>query len=580
VTVRDNGRTGLKDIVRIFLTAPGTRPTSVLMCMMLAGVFELVGAGMVLPLVGAAANLSNRSNSMLATLIGGLFELMSVRPTIGRLLLILALCMALKCLLSFVAMSYVASAVADVSTRVRRLLLDALMDVRWSYFTEHHPGLLANAMSQEASGAAEAYNNCAVIMTESLKIGVALLIAVLVSGTFFFTAMLGAVFVAAPMMKLVKASKRSGQRQWERTARLVAYVQDAFANMKALKSMQRQDPYAELFARNIGHLREALVRTNITRHALNYGQDTLISSVICLGLYLGMTVFGMALPELLVLGFVFIQFIQGVKKLQTALQGFYETEPAFAHCMGMIAEARTLAEQNHGTRVPSLEQGRLEGVSFGYSHGLVLEDVTLDIPAKAITVLVGPSGAGKTTMVDVLIGFHKPLRGRVLIDDVPLEEISMKAWRSIIGYVPQELALLHGTIKENIALGDESISDDQIWSALAQAGIENFVARLPGALDCEVGQMGTKLSGGQRQRISLARALVRRPKLLVLDEVTSALDQQSEAAICSNVTALAHQYTIVAITHRPAWLKIASRVYKVDAGRTSSADMMQSAVGQ
>jgi ATP-binding cassette subfamily C protein len=382
---------GFRDIVRIFLTAPGTRPLSVLMCMLLAGVFELVGAGMVLPLVGAATNLSNHPSSTLGMLVNRLFEVLDIEPTIGRVLLVLGISMALKCLLSFAAMSYVACAVADVSTRVRRLLLDALMDVRWSYFTEHHPGLLANAMSQEASGAAEAYNNCAVIMTESLKIGVALLIAVLVSGTFFFAAMLGAVFVAAPTMRLVKASKRSGQRQWERTARLVAYVQDAFANMKALKSMQRQDPYAELFARNIGYLREALVRTNITRHALNYGQDTLISSVICLGLYLGMTVFGMALPELLVLGFVFIQFIQGVKKLQTALQGFYETEPAFAHCMGMIAEARRLAEQNHGTRLPTLDKGcRLEGVSFGYSSGLVLDDVTLDIPAKAITVLVGP----------------------------------------------------------------------------------------------------------------------------------------------------------------------------------------------
>jgi len=243
--------------------------------------------------------------------------------------------------------------------------------------------------------------------------------------------------------------------------------------------------------------------------------------------------------------------------------------------MSMIAEADALAEQNHGTRQPTLEKGcRLENVSFGYSDALVLEDVTIDIPAKAITVLVGPSGAGKTTMVDVLIGFHKPLRGRVLIDDVPLDEIDMKKWRTIIGYVPQELALLHGTIKENIALGDESISDDHIWAALGQAGVQGFVEQLPGGLQCQVGQMGTKLSGGQRQRISLARALVRKPKLLVLDEVTSALDQQSEAAICRNVTALAHQYTIVAITHRPAWLRIASRVYRVDAGKATFADMM------
>ncbi|HKG75561.1 MAG TPA: ATP-binding cassette domain-containing protein, partial [Aestuariivirgaceae bacterium] len=194
-------------------------------------------------------------------------------------------------------------------------------------------------------------------------------------------------------------------------------------------------------------------------------------------------------------------------------------------------------------------------------------DVDLIIPKGGITVLQGASGAGKTTIIDLLTGLYRPSSGRILVDGVDLTDISLKEWRRMIGYVPQELTLLHTSVIENITLGDVTIGTERVWQALVLAGAADFVRELPDGLEGDVGEMGAKVSGGQRQRLALARAIVARPKLLILDEVTSALDPETERDICDRINALAGEFTVVAITHRPAWSRIASNLYKVAGGK-------------
>jgi ATP-binding cassette subfamily C protein len=202
-------------------------------------------------------------------------------------------------------------------------------------------------------------------------------------------------------------------------------------------------------------------------------------------------------------------------------------------------------------------------VSFGFGHRLVLDDVSMTIPADRLTVLMGPSGIGKTTLVDLLLGLYAPHRGRILVDGTPLTELDLRAWRGMIGYVPQEIILFHDTVFANLALGDPAITAERAKSALETAGAWPFVASLPKGLMTTVGERGLQLSGGQRQRIALARALLFEPKLLVLDEVTSALDPGTEAEICANVRALDGRLTIIAITHRPAWVDVADQLYEL-----------------
>ena len=199
----------------------------------------------------------------------------------------------------------------------------------------------------------------------------------------------------------------------------------------------------------------------------------------------------------------------------------------------------------------------------------MLKDFSIAIDRGSITVLQGPSGVGKTTVIDLIMGLHRPSAGKVVVDGTDLMDISLDAWRRMIGYAPQELTLLHASIAENITLGDETISESDIWHAAALAGADDFIRELPHGLATDVGEMGTKLSGGQRQRIALARALVAKPKLLILDEVTSALDPATERDICEQIGKLGQSYTVVAITHRPAWTSIATRLYKVASGKAT-----------
>ena len=209
----------------------------------------------------------------------------------------------------------------------------------------------------------------------------------------------------------------------------------------------------------------------------------------------------------------------------------------------------------------------LENVTFAYDDHQVLQNVSLNFPKGRIITIVGPSGSGKTTLVDLVTGLLRPQQGEVWIDDVPLAEVNLKSWRRMIGYIPQETILLHDTVLNNVTLGDPDLSAADAQDALRAAGAWEFVNSMPQAMQSMVGERGGKLSGGQRQRIAIARALVHKPKLLILDEATSGLDPESEAAVCDTLQQLRGELTILAISHQSALVKIADKAYRIQDGK-------------
>jgi ATP-binding cassette subfamily C protein len=289
------------------------------------------------------------------------------------------------------------------------------------------------------------------------------------------------------------------------------------------------------------------------------------------GAYAAYTYFHATLPEMIVTGIVFFQIVTNLSKLQKQMQTAVVIESSYVRTMELIKQAEEQKESHAGTAIPNLGVGcRFEGVTFAHGSAPVVTNATFDIPANRITVLQGPSGSGKTTLIDLLIGLNTAQKGKIFIGSQPIETIDIKAWRQSIGYVPQDLMLFHDTIRENISLSNPDISAEAILAALDQAGAREFIDALPDSIETDVGEMGGRLSGGQRQRIALARALVTNPKILILDEVTSALDPETEAEIVSNIASLRGRYTIIAITHRPAWTKIADRLYTISKGHVSS----------
>jgi ATP-binding cassette subfamily C protein len=211
----------------------------------------------------------------------------------------------------------------------------------------------------------------------------------------------------------------------------------------------------------------------------------------------------------------------------------------------------------------------LDSVSFAYADRAVLDNVSIVLPAGSFSALLGPSGSGKTTFADLLTGLLRPQKGDIWIDDVPLSQIDIRCWRGMIGYVPQENLLMHDTVLKNIALGEETISEPEVETALRSAGAWDFVQHMPKGIHSIVGERGSMISGGQRQRIAIARALVKRPKLLILDEATTALDPKTEKEICATLQKLKGGITILAISHQPTVVECADWAYRLKKGRLS-----------
>jgi ABC-type multidrug transport system fused ATPase/permease subunit len=210
----------------------------------------------------------------------------------------------------------------------------------------------------------------------------------------------------------------------------------------------------------------------------------------------------------------------------------------------------------------------VEKVSFGYpgAEATVLADVSWLVRPGETVAFVGESGAGKTTMLDLVTGLLDPTAGRITIDGVPLTELDVEAWQSHIGLVLQESPLFHATVRANV-VGDRAEDEELVWSCLAAAHARGVVEELPSGLDTVIGERGGRLSGGQRQRLGLARALYREPWLLILDEATSALDSLSESLVLEALRGLHGNVSMMIVAHRLATVEMADRIYVLDAGR-------------
>ncbi len=554
-------------LFRIFASAKGTNPWLVLLCLILSSIAEILSVSAMLPALLAVSGEQSSLPPAFKTIIDATLAMTGLPPTLAGFTIAVVVMLVLRTLLLGAALTYAGFSIANVSTRLREDLLNAMFDTRWRYFVDHRAGRIANTISVDATRAGQAYLESAKFVASTIQGAGYLVVALMASFQIALAGIIAGVIVVAGLGKLIAVSRRAGRRQTASTSQLVTIVTDALNNIKPIKSMARTVPFIAMFGSNLQSLNKSIKLQVLSNQGLERGADILIALLIGVGFFLAVGVWDVTLAGVTVVGIIGYQAISVVRRLQRFLQRGAELEASYYAVHDMSEKLVREAERVGGAQDITLNEGcTFDQVTFAHEDKPTVENVSLFIPSGKITVLQGPSGAGKTTIVDLLLGLHEPASGRIMIDGRPLDELSLKAWRSNIGYVPQELSLLHASLRDNIALGNTSLSDDDIMDALRLANADDFVTSLPEGLDSNAGEMGGRLSGGQRQRIALARALVSRPKLLILDEVTSALDPETEASICRNALALAGEFTIIAITHRLAWSKIADCLYKVEGG--------------
>jgi len=351
---------------------------------------------------------------------------------------------------------------------------------------------------------------------------------------------------------------------------LVARLSDALVGIKALKAMARHVRLSALFQRDAVSLNRALRRQSLARQATRSLQEPIMIVFLSASFWIAIAHWHLPVTTVIVSIALMGRTLSSLGKMQQMLQAVYASDSAYWSIQEAIAKAEHEHEVIAGTRVPTLKKGcDFRNVSFAYGRKPVLDGVSLSIPAGQLTTVTGASGAGKTTVADLLLGLHRPASGEVFVDGVPLAEIDLLRWRGMVGYVPQEVILFHDTLFANITLGEPGLTAVDVRESLEEAGAWDFVAQLPDGLEAIVGERGTMLSGGQRQRIALARALIHKPQLLILDEATSALDPETELGICRNVRALVARrtLTVVAITHQPSWVTAADQVYRLEGHR-------------
>jgi ATP-binding cassette subfamily C protein len=559
-------------ILRIFFSAEGTKPWLVLPCLLLGGLLEAVGIGTVLPLAGVLLGNTGGEPTLFETAARNALASVNLLPTVGTLLLLIFLVMLTRSLLLFGAMTYAGISAARLTVLLRRRLLQAIFKARWSYYASKSSGSVANALGNDATRAGDAYLNSATSTTTFAHVIGYTVIAFIINWRIALLAMAGGLLLVAATYRLLVLSRKSGFKQVDRTSAIAEETTDMLQNIKPLRSMNRHAALLVNLGTLLKRLKRALFTRNVSKYALAYGNDVLLVLLVCLVGWLALGYAGLPVAEVMVLGLLFFQLITYITKFLKLLQSAMEFQGSYTRLLEFIAEAEQNMEEIPGTKLPvPASDCRFEAVTFSHGRHKVLDNVSLTIPARKITVIQGPSGAGKTTLIDLLIGFHRPQDGNIHVGDDRLDEIDLQAWRKSIGYVPQELSLFHDTVKTNITLLEDDITEEMIAEATRLAEVDSFLAQLPHGLETDVGELGGKLSGGQRQRISLARALVRRPDILILDEVTSALDPATEAEIVENIAALRGRFTIIAITHRPAWTKIADRLYSLKGGRIAAA---------
>ena len=552
-------------VLRIFFGNAGTGQWTVLGCLLLAGLAEGIGLAGLLPLLTVAFGDPGSDSAPINTIVFSAFDAIGLPARFEVLLVVVVVGIIVKAILIILAMKTVGYAVADVATKLRTKLIDSLLAVQWSYFTRQPVGRIANAVSLEATRCGEAYLLAALVVSSLIQSVIYLTLAFFVSWPLALISLSIGCFIALSLNVFVRISKRAGRRQTKRTMELVSHLSDALVSIKPLKAMSRHEHFTNLFDKKIRSLRKALRRQAVSKQIVRNLQEPMLAVFLAIGFYLVMTRWSLQIAELIVMGLLLERTVTAIAKVQQQLQKAVVVESAYWAVHNLIHEADAEREPVRGAKQPTLTRAcALDDVWLSFGENPVLSGVSIEVPANQLTVITGASGVGKTTLTDLILGLHRADRGEILIDGVSLDEIDIKAWRGMVGYVAQELTLFHDTVLINVTLGDPSISWERARGALKAAGAWDFVAELPDGIMTPVGERGTKLSGGQRQRIAIARALVNNPKMLILDEVTSAVEPATELEICKNISRLTDQLTILAITHRPVWVAAADRVYHLD----------------
>ena len=387
-----------------------------LFALAMAGIVEGVGLTALLPLLQKAIDLPASSPAEQAAgtgtdnLITSILAYAGIPATVGSLLVVIMVGTILRSILILIADRKVGYTVAHVATDLRLSLLRALLSTRWGYFLNQQVGSMANAAGTEVMRASSSYLHGATALALAIQAVAYFVVALAVSWKTTLVFMSAAILVVALLSHMVSRAKRAGRKQTRLLQSLLARLSDSLQSLKAFKAMGRENLADELLSTNTLKLNKALRKQVFSKAALRGIQEPLLTFLVILGLYLMLVELKMDLPEVMVLIFLMSRMLTQVGKVQRKYQEMSICESAYWSLQDKIVKAQQHKESGGGHIEATLEKGiKLANVDFGYGDHMVLKNITIEIPSRTFTSIIGPSGAGKTTLVDLVTGLFEPI---------------------------------------------------------------------------------------------------------------------------------------------------------------------------
>lgn len=560
---------GYEIIIEAFRSYP-FRSLFIVGCILVAGLAEGLGVAVFLPVLSLAIDDLTTSKSEISTLISEFLNNIGISTDLNVLLILMVVGFSLKGVLMMLAMQQIGFASARISTDLRFDLIKSILGARWSYYTKQPIGILTNAMTTEANRGGAAFTGAYTIVAVTIQVAVYVMLAILVSWKLAISSLIVGILIMLVLGRFISMSRRASQVNSDSFDRMQRQLTDMLGGIKPLKAMGMQNLVGPLLKAEAELINKSVRNLVTAKHGLQWLREPILTIFIALGLYGALAIWNLSFEVVVIMTLLFYRTTTSVARVQISYQQLVSSDVYYRR----IKKKIEIAQENQENIVGKIHSRfsnsiKLENIFITLGNHPVLSNLSMHIPAKKFTTLFGPSGSGKTTLADILIGLYKPDEGKILIDDISLDQINLDSWRKVIGYVPQDIFLFNDTLLNNVTLGDPQYTETNAKEALKAAGAWSFVSTQSNGINSLVGERGLMISGGQRQRIAIARALVRNPQFLILDEPTTALDPETESEICLTLKNLSNKTTILAISHQPALLEIADNSYKIENGKAT-----------
>ena len=540
--------------------------------MVLLSFTEAVGLVLLIPLLGLVGlDVGQGSLGQIGELVSAFFRFLGLEPTLVSVLLIYVLVVSFSAFLTRYQTLKTSQIQYEFAAHLRKRLYNAITNSSWLFFSRMKASNFAHALTNEIDRISVGTGQFLTFISGIMILAVYIIFALELAGLFTGVIFAVGVTILLLLRRRASRSRSSGEEITTTTRDLYYSIMQHLDGMKTIKSFGMQNENIKLFSKQANQVARNYLEAIRSYADVKILFDVGTVIVLAIMVYFLIEIIKIPTASLFLLIYLFVRMIPQFSTIQRAYQYFTNMLPAFDNVMRLEEECIKNSEVS-GTDDIQIElknEIKLENVKFSYrgEEHFTIKDLNLTIPAGKTTAIAGPSGAGKSTVADLVMGLIKPEEGKVCVDGVAITEKILASWRNQIGYVAQETFLFNETIRFNLQLSRPDVSEEELQEVLKLAAAHQFVNKLPEGMDTVIGDRGVRLSGGERQRLALARALIRKPSLLIMDEATSSIDSENENKILGAIDALHGEMTILMIAHRLSTIEKSDHIYLVEDGK-------------